>query len=257
MNPSLLRYWRAALVSLLLAAALGGAVAFAWRLLTSPFHGSSTTAKLAIAGLTLLGVVVTTLVSVIGLLFKQSIDRRTMEISQAEHGRQVMETALQTVRLMTLDNGSPAPTTQISAALLVLASLGEVTMAIHLAAEMWPRDHVTSSTATQLVDFALAEKDPSLHRDAAMLLYNNFARLDMNGNQYEWPNSLDHWPTDLDDEARRTLVLALAEWMRGNQSRHADDLRIKLLRQAQQLDKVTEIRELATRAVSDWPALPS
>lgn len=257
MNRSLLRYWRAAVVSLLLAAALGGAVAFCWWLFTNPFHGSSTTAKLAIAGLTLLGVVVTALASVIGLLLKQSIDRRTIEISQAEHRRQQMETALQTVRLMTLDNGNPAPAIQVSAALLVLANLGEVTLAIDLAAEMWPRNHVTSSTATRLVDCALAEENPGLHRDAAMLLYNNFPRLDMDGNQYEWPNSLDHWPAKLDDEARHTLVLALAEWMRGNRSRPADDIRVKLLRQAQQLDTVTEIREIAAQAISSLPALPA
>ena len=129
-----------------------------------------------------------------------------------------METALQTVKLMTLDNGSPAPSTQVSAALLVLAGLGEVTLAIDLAAEMWPNDRITCSAATRLIDYALAENNPALHRDAAMLLYNNFSRLDTKGNQYEWPNRLDRWPTKLDSEARHTLALALAEWVKSNQS---------------------------------------
>jgi hypothetical protein len=109
MAAAVRKYWRAALVSLLLAAVLGGAVAFCWRLLTTPFHGTGSTTKLAIASLTLLGVVVTTLGSLIGLSLKQSIDRRTVEIAQAEHKRQQMETALQTVRLLTLDSGSAAP----------------------------------------------------------------------------------------------------------------------------------------------------
>lgn len=228
------RYWRAALVSLLLTAVLCGAVAFCWRLLTIPFHGTGSTTKLAIAGLTLLGVVVTTLGSVIGLSLKQSIDRRTLEISQAEHKRQQMETALQTVKLLTLDGGSAAPVTQISAALLVLARLGEVMLAVDLAAEMWPKGQVTSSAATRLIDCAFTTKDPALHRDAALLLYNNFKRLDKEGNQYEWPTCLERWPPKLDDEARRTLLRALTDWAADGEPKHPDDLRLRLLRETEQ-----------------------
>lgn len=249
MAAAVRKYWRAALVSLLLAAVLGGAVAFCWRLLTTPFHGTSSTTKLAIASLTLLGVVVTTLGSLIGLSLKQSIDRRTVEIAQAEHKRQQMETALQTVRLLTLDSGSAAPATQISAALLVLARLDEVTLALDLAAEMWPAEHVTSSAATRLIDYALDGADPALHRDAMLLLYNNVGRLDKDGYQYEWPNRLERWPAKLDCEARLTLVRALANWAAGHGPGQADDLRIKLLREAQQ-DKEAPIRLIADRAIA-------
>jgi len=252
MAAAVRKYWRAALVSLVLAAVLGGAVAFCWRLLTTPFHGTSSTTKLAIASLTLLGVVVTTLGSLIGLSLKQSIDRRTVEIAQAEHKRQQMETALQTVRLLTLDSGSAAPATQISAALLVLARLDEVTLALDLAAEMWPKEQVTSTAATRLIDCALATADPALHRDATLLLYNNFQRLDKEGNQYEWPTCLERWPRTLDDEARRTLVRALANWAANHGPGQPDDLRHKLLREARQ-DKDAMIKEVAAQAISALP----
>jgi hypothetical protein len=207
-----------------------------WKFFTTPFHGSDTTAKVAIGGLGLLGVLATAIVSLIGLVLKQSIDKRSLEISQGEQRRMQLEAAVRTVKLMTLDSGAPAPPEQVSAALLVLAKLGEVSLAIDIITEIWPKKHLTSSAAVRIMDYAFTENDPGLQRSAALLLFNNTSKLDTAENQYEWPTYLERWPLDIDPEARVTIALALMRWIKERPPSHADDFRVKLLQDARSLD---------------------
>lgn len=240
--------WQAAVLGLLLAGILGGAGFLLWRLLTSRFHGPPTTAQVVVAGLALIGVLTTALVTAIGLALKQSIDRRTLELSQSEHRRQQMETALQTVKMMTADNGQTAPRMQVSAALIVLSRLGELNLAIDLAAEMWPQNQISSSAAVRVVDYALADADSSLQREAALLIMNNFTSLDTAVDQCEWPGVLDVWPeaAKVDDEARVVLALALSKWIACRKPKNEEDFRVKLLRQAQERDCNANVTRIAS-----------
>lgn len=245
-----MRAWPGVLMGFLLAGAVAGAAILLWRLFAG-FHGTAANANVIVGGLALTGVLVTAAVSVVGLSLKQSIDRRTLELSQAEHRRQQMETAMQTVRLLAADGGALAPKTQVSAALLVLARLGEMSLAVDLAAELWPKDQLTCSAAVRIIDDALNKGDPPLQRDAAVLLLNNVERLDVGENQYEWPDSLQRWPGSLDAEARLTVALTLSKWTKVRKPTDSDDFRLTLLREAGERDPGQNVRKTAAELVKD------
>ena len=151
-----------------------------------------------------------------------------------EAGRRPMNKSRSTAAV--LDSGAPAPPEQVSAALLVLAKLGEVSLAIDIITEIWPKKHLTSSAAVRIMDYAFTENDPGLQRSAALLLFNNTSKLDTAENQYEWPTYLERWPLDIDPEARATIALALMRWIKERPPSHADDFRVKLLQDARSLD---------------------
>jgi hypothetical protein len=88
------------------------------------------------AVITVIGVGFTGCVTLVGLLFKRSVDNRTVAISErneqtrfAEQRRLQMDAANRAVQLLSLPDGSPAPTVQSSSAILVLAELGETEFA--------------------------------------------------------------------------------------------------------------------------------
>ena len=237
--------WRQALAFIMLVGALVGIVILIWRLIVAPFHGNTGNANVTAGALALTGVLVTATVSVVGLSLKQSIDRRTLELSQAEHARQQMETAMQTVRLLTLSNGDPAPKAQISAALLVLARLGEVQLALDLAGEMWPKGQLASSVAVRIIGAAFGGTDPRVQRDAAILLLNNVTLMDTSADQYEWPVYLEEWPVSLDSEARVTVALAIAEWIKRRKPENSEDRRLGLMGQALKKDPDPVVKQIA------------
>jgi hypothetical protein len=245
-----MRAWHPALGVFLLAGTLAGVVIVFWWLFAARFRGTVANANVIVGTLALTGVLVTAAVSGVGLSLKQSVDRRTLQLSQADQRRQQMETAMQTVRLMTLDSGAAAPRAQVSAALLVLARLGEISLAVDLAAELWPGDHLTSSTAVRIIGDALTGSDLPLQRDAALLLMNNVGRLDVAENQWEWPACLDSWPASLDPEARMAIAVALSKWIEARPPSRPGDFRLGLLRQALDRDPGQEVRKVASALIT-------
>ena len=158
--------------------------------------------------------------TLVGIVLKQSIDVRNTQLAEqaaeraaAEQRRLAMETALGTVRLLGQSDGTTSRV-QASAALIVLAKLGEERLAINLAAELWPLDGVSSTAAVELVESGLASGDHETQYNSAMLLLNNTNRLALPKSQYERPRSLDQWRTDLPADVRRVLAKTIHEWCR-------------------------------------------
>ena len=97
------------------------------------------------AVIALIGVLITAAVTLVGQFLRQAIDLRTTKLAEDaatrakfDAQRLQMQAALETVRTLATADGEPAPRTQSSAALIVLARLGEVDLALSLAGEMWP-----------------------------------------------------------------------------------------------------------------------
>lgn len=261
MEAWLKRYWRSILVVPFLVAGVASAAFFITYLLTTPFDGPVAAARVTVGALALIGVLVTATISLIGFLLKQSIDRRTLEISLTEQRRLQLEAAVETVKLIgvdsgDLDNKARASKAQASAALLVLAKLGEVSLAVDLAAELWPAKQVTSTAAARVIDYALAkgivdEDKASLQRSTALLLLNNYDQLYVADHQYEWPKHLEHWPEleEFDPEARFTIALALSKSLEQHKPTHLEDFRVKLLREAREQDSDQKVKKEAVAAL--------
>lgn len=222
---------------------------------TDPAQG---TAVLA-AAVALVGVLSTAAVTLTGLLLKQSVDRRNVLVAEnaavdrAQESRRLQaETAMQTVRLLTVgDGGMPAPDVQVSAALLVLAGLGEVPLAVTLASELWPRAQMTTSAAVRVLDGGLRHDDQDTRRSAAAAVLANVTRLDTGPDEYEWPSSLDSWDIGLEPSCRAMVALTLARWLRNRPASRPEDFRLVLLREARDTDPDPVVR----RVVSGVPAL--
>lgn len=229
MKRRLVKYWWPLVVSILGAGLVGTLVVALWQLFTTPFQGSDVSSKVVVGGLALVGVLTTATVSAVGIFLKQSIDRRTLEVSQVNQQRLQMETAVETVKLLTSDSGESASKAQASAALLVLSRLGEIGLAIDLVAELWPKNLITTSAAVHIVDHALQQGSATLQRAAAVTLLNNVGQLDTAEHQWEWPESLETWPMWLDPEARATIAFVLSKWLEIRKPLlNDDDFRIEL-----------------------------
>jgi hypothetical protein len=221
---ALLRRHSFAIVAIVSALALAAlTVILLVRVLSLPLTGKTAVPAL-VASITLPGVIATAVVSLIGYLFRQSIDLRTArlgeqaaEAASVEQQRLRMESAMQTVKLLVTEEGKAAPAVQVSAALIVLSKLGEIDLALDLAAEMWPKKQITSSSAVALCDAAIESGDSLLQRAAAVLILNNWRRLISDHGQAQWPACLLHgWPSTLDTEAREIITEALAAWVNEN-----------------------------------------
>jgi hypothetical protein len=190
------------------------------RVLALPLTGK-TAVPVLVASITLPGVIATAVVSLIGYFLKQSVDLRTTrlgeqaaEVANVEQQRLRMESAMETVKLLATQDGKAAPVVQVSAALIVLSKLGEIDLALDLAAEMWPKKQITSSSAVALCDVAIASGDIMLQRAAAILILNNWRLLISEHGQAQWPSCLlNGWPSNLDAEARGIITEALVAWV--------------------------------------------
>jgi hypothetical protein len=171
------------------------------------------------AGVTLIGVLFTGTITFSGLLLKQLIDQRNTELAkralqdkQTEQKRMQMETAMQVVRSLSLDNGQAASIPQCSGAVLVLAGLGETALALNLISALWPDGHISAGAAVSVIDDALHPNHAELHEQALMVMINNVERLDIAADQYEWPTRLNQWETELSLTNLETLRELLQRW---------------------------------------------
>jgi hypothetical protein len=152
-----------------------------WPILRRP--ASKDTATVLAAAITVNGALLTAAVTYAGLLFKRAADMRAAEAAaQAEtravleQQRQHMEAAMRAVSLLVTD-GKPAPPYQSSALLVVLAELGQLSLAVDLATELWPADAITRSCGVELVDRCIRSGKPELQIVGMRLLAANGSRL--------------------------------------------------------------------------------
>jgi hypothetical protein len=173
---------------------------------------ASTKNQTAILGRTIAvtGSLTAAAITLVGILFRHSVDLRTTKLAEEAERRLRLEAAMQTVRALATDAGDPAPIAQASAALLVLGKLDQLEIAMSLASEMWPKDGVTTSTVMELCDSALASSDKYLQRSAASLLLSNPSIILAEDN-FAWPAKLQQPNPHRDDEARRDLLILIED----------------------------------------------
>jgi hypothetical protein len=195
-------------------------------LAVSPFLVSQVDAasRVAATALTVTGVLLTGVVTALGLLLKYSVDvvgARLQEAAEkrlqldSEHRRELsrqaedrlrLDTAIRAVALMSTGSGAPADATQKAGALFALASLGQLDFALALLGRLWPQREVDNLTALWLLDRALTSE--RAHQDTAVeLMRENVARLTHSGSEFDWPASIGiRWPAHLSMYARELLL---------------------------------------------------
>jgi ParB/RepB/Spo0J family partition protein len=163
-----------------------------------------------VAMLTLLGGLIASALTLVGVLLRNSIDRHTahlavetenrrnLEAQEIEH-RLRLETSIKAVELLTMPDGKPAPRARQAGALFVLGSdpLEQLDLALALLNEHWRDGVISSSAAVWVIDKALTKTDPGLQEEAAETLQAHAERLPHHdGTAFAWPRCAElKWPT--------------------------------------------------------------
>jgi hypothetical protein len=182
-------------------------------LLMGPW-GSATgdTARLT-AVLTFIGVLVTALVSLIGLMMKHQSDRRLAQ-EQIEQGQRLkLDAAMRAGQLlMPTDGGAPAPAA-IASGLLALTKLDRADLAVALLVDLWVDggSAVSDESAVLVIDAALRSSSLSAQLIAAELLCRRSSKLDA-CQSLHWPSAIDGgWIPEFRPRTKLLLVEALAQ----------------------------------------------
>lgn len=128
-----------------------------------------------------------TLVSLLAVLLKNSLDRRAEIRAHLETSRHAamaadaenrlkLEASIRAVQLLSRPDGTPASDIQCAGALFTLASLGQHALALPLTAKLLASGKIDSSTAAEVVGLAFSANDAAVQSRAANLLaeYANY-----------------------------------------------------------------------------------
>jgi hypothetical protein len=208
---------------------------------------TSSNAQVIAAALALVGVLVAAALTFIGVLFRRSIDERTLLQQQATEGRLRLETSIRAVELLGAQ-GQPATPPQQAGALFVLTNLGQLDFALALLAEIWPRDEISASAASWIVEAGILSSDEDQQNEACLQLFVNAAKMYSPPMGLQVPESLNgKWPNQIAESARGSLLRAIItlllsrgaeEWTRDEKSWFALEFKTIIV-----ADHATQIRD--------------
>ncbi len=136
--------------------------------------------------------------------------QRHLAAKEEAEDRLKLEAYIQAAGLLGTDDGSIAPATQQAAALFLLADVNQLSFALALLGEMWPRGDVSPSAAVWLIDKCLRSDDSGNQVQAADILSHNAQTLVRPGGDFDWPSVITNsWPSGLYLEAGFSTLRAL------------------------------------------------
>lgn len=133
-----------------------------WRLEFFKFSGTAPSATIVAASIALFGGLFTSIVSIIGLALKHSIDLRNLAIQDRNEAlakeaekRQKEEAAIKSIALLGNSEGAEASNIQQAGVILSLANLEKFRIALPLAEQMINNSAINASTFCWLIDKAV------------------------------------------------------------------------------------------------------
>lgn len=210
-----------------------------WRIGFFTFNGTDPSSKVVAAALALVGAFTGTVVSMVGILLKHSIDqqaeaRQRMESdrnavleSETERRLQIesdrntalqrdaeqrlkLEAAVRALQLFSTNTGAPTPSIQRDGALFALDSLGQYELTLLIASSLLEKGELSPATAATLLDHAIRYGNAGVQQTAIFQLHNNAARM-ISPIGLELPTCLLEWTDDLSDYVREWAVTAIAK----------------------------------------------
>ncbi|HEX8222271.1 MAG TPA: hypothetical protein VF605_00480 [Allosphingosinicella sp.] len=165
-------------------------------------------ASVIVASIGLVGVIFTASLTLIGLLLKDSIDRRAAILQHEAELRLKAETSLKAIELMTAKDLTPALAAERrEGALIALSSLGYHTLILLLCERYWKEDAISPDLIMGVIDDCLKTNDQQLQRRASSLIEENAERLPLSPREYAFPPSLFlGWRTDFPSDVKHALA---------------------------------------------------
>jgi len=200
--------------------------------------GEKPEAQVLAGGITLVGAFLGTLVSLLGLILKHTLDEEAAERAAQDSKRDAdlkettearlrlegnrnsaaqddaerrlkLEAGLRAVQLFASPTGSAALPVQYSGALFTLASLGQHELTLSLADFLLrQKDGIDPGTASAIIDRALRDGSPDEKRQAINVL-NSHVGIFFTPDDEDFPRSVMQWKLGSEDYIREWAVVAL------------------------------------------------
>jgi len=201
--------------------------AILWQFGFFNFDGTDNSAKIVAAALALVGGLFGSLVTVVTVLVKLSVDQRNADLNaQAQkrlelesernaalqeeaESRLKMEAAIQAVKLLSGESGKEVPVTQRAAVLFTLVKLDLLDLALTMLANMLERRKIDGSSASWVLSAALESGSSTYQMEAGTILENypgSFIIDRKNHSRIDLPRAIDcHWDPQLPVVTREAL----------------------------------------------------
>jgi hypothetical protein len=191
-----------------------------WRGGYLSFRGTPASASVVAAALTLIGALLAASISLVGILFKESYDRRSEDRARTESdradaaGREAekrlqLEAAIKAIQLFAKPDGSESLPIQRAGALFMLSSLAHHQLALALARELIRDRAVDPSVVAAIVDNALGVKDARVQQSAVALLCASASTM-LTDTGFEFPSLLMNGGKGLSPYVREWSAFAFA-----------------------------------------------
>jgi hypothetical protein len=189
----------------------GAFVLVLWGVGLFDFTGTDASVKIVSASIALVAGLLSSLVSIIGLIFRYSLDQRNIDIREQAEKRLKLEAAIQALGLLSTSTGSPAPQVQCAGALFTLTSLGRYDLSTALTMELLTSNGIDAFSASLILHRAMESGDQRMQEDAiGVFSYCIDKFLTPNG-AVELPDSLSNWRSDLSEYSRRLGTFTLGK----------------------------------------------
>ena len=191
-----------------------------WRGGYLSFRGTPASASVVAAALTFIGAVLAGCISLVGILFKESYDRRSEDRAQMESDRALaagreaekrlqLEAAIKAIQLFAKPDGSESLPIQRAGALFMLSSLSHHELALALASELLRDKGVGPNVVAAVIDDALRSNDQRAQEQAITLLYASAGQM-LTKNGFDFPSLLLNGSDGLPRYVREWSAIALA-----------------------------------------------
>ena len=210
--------------------------------------------KALAASLGIIGAVLSAVVTLIGIVFKYSIDDRNAQTAAQAQESNRTDVAIRAVNLLCENNKDTTPH-QIGGALLALVSLGELELAVSLLGTLWPAKLLSPQVADTILSRALSEGSERVKISAATILQQNADQI-MDGVAYIWPLPDVGWRSDLPEDCRYSLACAASEWLVLELKDYPNELPQAALVLHQALTDVPRVSEIAVATLRPLQILP-
>ena len=179
------------------------------------FTGENANVKIIATTIVLVSGIIGSLVTIIGIVLKNSIDQRNTNLKVEAENRLKLEAGMQAISMLNTSAGTTVSLAQNAGVLFTLAYLKFSELAITMLGQMLPNGKIDANTAAWLINhvFELSLKDSSLENlsiEASGLLNENYDKFLVAKDHYEFPRCLNlEWNTKLPILARRNSAMAL------------------------------------------------
>jgi len=202
-----------------------------WRLGLFSFSGTQQSANIVAASISLVGGLIGSLVTIIGIILKHSLDLRSFALKMETETREKIESdrnnrladeaekrlnseaTIQALGLLSTNSGQETSDIQKAGIILILSHLGKMDIALSLSDKMLTEKTLDAGTATWLFNKALTSHDHDIQQQAAILTDYHILKLLADNGGAEFPAILVDPVgfTSLNLDTQRVAVFAIID----------------------------------------------